>query len=99
MKTRFYKYYFQGMDKPVTMEAEDRYMAYEMLKQLSYKSQTKIDMSKLEDMRIETPLVGISTKKRNGIDYTWVGKEHTSDGWLETEEYKAIQELKKQNKS
>ena len=99
MKTRFYKYYFQGMEKPVTMEAEDRYMAYEMLKQLSFKSQTKIDMNKLEDMRVETPLVGISTKKRNGKDYTWVGKEHTSDGWLETEEYQAIQELKKQNKN
>jgi hypothetical protein len=94
MKTRFYKYYFKGMEKPVIMEAEDRFMAYEMLKQLSYKSQTKIDMNKLEDMRVETPLIGISTKKRNSLNYTWVGKEHTSDGWLETKEFNAIQELK-----
>jgi len=97
MKTRFYKYYFQGMDKPVIMEAEDRYIAYDMLKQLSHKSQTKIDMNKLEDMRVETPLIGISTKKRNGIDFTWVGKQHTSDGWLESEQYQEIQKLKKQN--
>jgi hypothetical protein len=97
MKTRFYKYYFQGMDRPVIMEAEDRYMAYDMLKQLSHKSQTKIDMNKLEDMRVETPLIGISTKKRNGIDFTWVGKQHTSDGWLETEQYQEIQKLKQQN--
>jgi hypothetical protein len=97
MKTRFYKYYFQGMDKPVIMEAEDRYIAYDMLKQLSHKSQTKIDMNKLEDMRVETPLIGISTKKRNGIDFTWVGKQHTSDGWLETEQYQEIQKLKQQN--
>ena len=97
MKTRFYKYYFQGMDKPVIMEAEDRYLAYDMLKQLSHKSQTKIDMNKLEDMRVETPLIGISTKKRNGIDFTWVGKQHTSDGWLESEQYQEIQKLKKQN--
>jgi hypothetical protein len=95
MKTRFYKYFFQGIEKPVVMEAEDRFMAYEMLKQLSFKSQTKIDMTKLEDMRIETPLVGITTKKRNGIDFTWVTKKHTSDGWLETEEYQKIQKLKK----
>jgi hypothetical protein len=95
MKTRFYKYFFRGIEKPVIMEAEDRFMAYEMLKQLSFKSQTKIDMSKLEDMRIETPLVGITTKKRNGVDFTWVSKEYTSDGWLETEEYKRIQQLKK----
>jgi hypothetical protein len=53
-----------GMEKPVIMEAEDRYIAYEMLKQLSFKSQTKIDMNKLEDVRVETPLIGISTKKR-----------------------------------
>lgn len=97
MKTRFYKYFFQGLDKPIIMEAEDRYIAYEMLKQLSFKSQTKIDMNKLEDIRVETPLVGISKKKRNGIELTWVGKQHTSDGWLETEQYNAIQELK--NKS
>jgi hypothetical protein len=97
MKTRFYKYFFQGMDKPVIMEAEDRYIAYEMLKQLSFKSQTKIDMNKLEDVRIETPLIGISTKNRNSLNYTWVGKENTSDGWLETEEYNKIQELKKQS--
>jgi hypothetical protein len=51
-------------------------------------------MNKLEDMRVETPLVGISTKKRNSINYTWVGKEHTSDGWIDTEQYNAIQELK-----
>jgi hypothetical protein len=96
MKTRFYKYFFQGIDKPIIMEAEDRYIAYEMLKQLSFKSQTKIDMLKLEDMRVETPLIGISTKKRNGIDYTWVGKQYTSDGWLETNQYNEIQKLKNQ---
>ena len=97
MKTRFYKFFFKGMEKPIVMEAEDKYIAYEMLKQLSYKSQTKIDMSKLEDIRLETPLVGISTKKRNGIDLTWVSKKYTSDGWLETEEFKNIQELKPQS--
>lgn len=97
MKTRFYKFFFKGMEKPIVMEAEDKYIAYEMLKQLSYKSQTKIDMSKLEDIRLETPLVGISTKKRNGIDLTWVSKKYTSDGWLETEEFKNIQELKTQS--
>jgi hypothetical protein len=96
MKTRFYKYFFQGMEKPVIMEAEDRYVAYEMLKQLSFKAQTKIDMSKLEDMRVETPLVGISTKIRDGTNYTWVGKQYTNNGWLETEEFNRIQELKKQ---
>jgi len=97
MKTRFYKFFFKGMEKPIVMEAEDKFIAYEMLKKLSFKSKTKIDINKLEDIRLETPLIGISTKKRNGINLTWVSKEYTSDGWLETEEFNNIQELKKQN--
>jgi hypothetical protein len=51
-------------------------------------------MSLLEDVRVETPLFGISKRKRHGKDFVWVGKENTSDGWLEQEEYDAIEKLK-----
>ena len=47
-------------------------------------------------MRVETPLMGISVKKRNGISMVWVGKEYTSDGWLEQDEYDRIEKLKNQ---
>lgn len=93
---RFYKYYFRGMEKPVIMETTDKATADNMLRQLSQKSNTQIDMRRLEDFRVETPIVGISVKKRNGEELVWVGKEFTSDGWLSQEEFDRIENLKKQ---
>jgi hypothetical protein len=91
---RFYKYFFIGLEKPVIMEAENKMMADDMLYHLSEKSKTNIDMSLLEDVRVETPLFGISKRKRHGKDFVWVGVDNTSDGWLEQKEYDAIQKLK-----
>lgn len=95
-KTKFYKYYFRGLDKPITMEAEDKTTADQMLVQLSIKSKVRMKTADLIDVRIETPLFGITTKTRNGIEWVWVGKDKTSDGWIELEEYERIEELKKQ---
>lgn len=95
LKTRFYKYYFLGLDKPVIMEAESKNKADEMLVELQYKSQTPIDINRLIDVRVETPIIGISKKKRKGIEMVWVGKEFTRDGWIPQEEYDRINDLKK----
>lgn len=75
------------------MEAENKTDADQMLVDLQYKSQTSIDFNKLVDVRVETPIVGISIRKRKGKDFVWVGKEYTSDGWLEKEEYDRINNL------
>lgn len=96
MKTRFYKYFFWGQDKPIIMEAENKNDADQMLVELQYKSQTSIDINKLIDVRVETPIVGISKRKRKGNEYVWVGKEFTSDGWLLQDEYDKINNIKKQ---
>jgi hypothetical protein len=66
-----------------------------MLVELQYKSKTSIDINKLIDVRVETPIVGISKRKRKGNDYVWVGKEFTSDGWLLQDEYDKINNLNK----
>jgi len=95
-KTKFYKYLFLGMDKYITMEAEDRNTADQMLVQLSIKSKVKMKTNELIDLRVETPLFGITTKIRNDIEWVWVGKDKTSDGWLELEEYERIEEMKQQ---
>jgi hypothetical protein len=93
-KTRFYKYYFRDVDKPIIMESETRANADDMLRELATKPKVDIDFKKLQDIRIETPIVGISTKNRKGIDYTWVGKEHSSNGWMETQEFESINKNK-----
>jgi hypothetical protein len=95
-KTKFYKYYFRGLDKPLIMEAEDRATADQMLVQLSVKSKVRMKTSDLIDIRIETPLFGITTKTRNSIEWVWVGKDKTSDGWIELEEYERIEKMKKE---
>lgn len=93
MKTRFYKYFFLGVEKPIIMEAESKNDADQMLVELQYKSQTAIDFKKLVDVRVETPIAGISTRKRKGNNFVWVGKEYTRDGWLLKEEYEQINNL------
>lgn len=93
--TKFYKYYFRGLDKPLIMEAENRNMADQMLIQLSIKSKVRMKTADLIDVRIETPLFGITTKTRNNIEWVWVGKDKTSDGWLELEEYERIENMKR----
>jgi hypothetical protein len=89
-KTRFYKYYFKNVDKPIIMEAENRAIADDMLRELAKKPKVNIDFSKLQDIRMETPIVGISKKTRKEVDYIWVGKEHTSDGWMEKQEFESM---------
>jgi hypothetical protein len=95
-KIRFYKYYFLGVDKPVIMEAEDRLTADQMMQKLKENTSVNLSAKNLIDIRVETPIIGISKRKRHNKDYVWVGNEFTSDGWLLQTEYDEIQKLKQQ---
>ena len=96
-KIRFYKYYFLGVDKPVIMEAEDRLTADQMMQKLKENTSVNLNAKNLIDIRVETPIIGISKRKRHNKDYVWVGNEFTSDGWLLQTEYDEIQKLKNNN--
>ena len=98
-KIRFYKYYFRGVDKPVIMEAVDRTTADQMMQQLKQTTTANLSAKDLIDIRVETPIIGISKRKRHNQDYVWVGNEFTSDGWLLQSEYDEIQKLKNNNKN
>ena len=98
-KIRFYKYYFLGVDKPVIMEAEDRLTADQMMQKLKENTSVNLSAKNLIDIRVETPIIGISKRKRHNKDYVWVGNEFTSDGWLLQTEYDEIQKLKNNNKN
>jgi hypothetical protein len=78
------------------MEAETRLQADQMMQELKERSKVPISVKDLIDIRVETPIIGISKRKRKGNEYIWVGLEHTTDGWLLQSEYNKIQELKKQ---
>jgi hypothetical protein len=96
-KIRFYKYYFLGVDKPVIMEAEDRLTADQMMQKLKEYTSVNLSAKNLIDIRVETPIIGISKRKRHNQEYVWVGNEFTSDGWLLQSEYDEIQKLKNNN--
>ena len=98
-KIRFYKYYFLGVDKPVIMEAEDRLTADQMMQKLKENTSVNLSAKYLIDIRVETPIIGISKRKRHNKNYVWVGNEFTSDGWLLQTEYDEIQKLKNNNKN
>lgn len=95
-KIRFYKYFFRGVDKPVIMEATDRLSADQMMQSLKQNTTANLSAKDLIDIRVETPITGISKRKRHNQDYVWVGTEFTSDGWLLQSEYDEIQKLKQQ---
>jgi hypothetical protein len=77
------------------MEAETRLQADQMMQELKERSKVPISVKDLIDIRVETPIIGISKRKKKGNEFIWVGLEHTTDGWLLQSEYDKIQELKK----
>jgi hypothetical protein len=96
-KVRFYRYYFLGLAKPITMETTDRGTADEMLKELNHRTNGSIKFKNLIDIRVETPIVGISEKKISGIDYVWVGLESAQGGWMSKENFNKIINKNKKN--
>lgn len=93
-KIRFYKYFFRNVDKPVIMEATDRLSADKMMQSLKQSTTVNFSAKDLIDIRVETPITGISKRKKNNQEYVWVGTEFTSDGWLLQSEYDEIEKLK-----
>jgi len=85
-KIKFYKFFFKGKEKPVIMEAYSKDEADNMLNQLNEKTRV-IDMAKLEDVKIEVPLKGVSKRKRFGENYVWIGIDYTLDGWILESEF------------
>lgn len=87
---RFYKYYFVNSEKPLIMEANNRGEADKMLVKLADMSNGKINLSMVNDVRVETPIWGVSKTKMAGKEYVWVGLEMSEKGWLEKEEFNKL---------
>ena len=89
INSAFYKYFFMGNPKPVIMEAYSKQEADNMLQHLSQKTEV-LNLKHLIDVRIEMPVKGVSQRKRHGKNHIWVGTDVTSDGWIEENEFKKI---------
>lgn len=84
-KLKFYKFFFKNKPKPVVMEAFSLEEAELMLNELNKKVEAKIVIDDIEDVRIEMPIIGVSTKKRRGVKYVWVGLRNSTNGWKKAE--------------
>lgn len=77
----FYKYYFTGKEKPVVIEAISRDAADRKIEDLAPELLKQgYDCKEICNISCEEPIVGVSRKTVNGIEYVWVAGLSPS-GW------------------
>ena len=85
---RFYNYYFHEVEKPITIEANNKQQARMIMKEIIEKLSDKYRESKIVGETIIIPLLGVSEKVVKGVKYIWVGESKTKGGWLPEDEYR-----------
>jgi len=84
MTIKFYKYFFNGQEKPIIIEAVSKQSAHYALEKIMPKlSEKGYDLRDLKDMKVENPLVGVNRKQYQGKSYVW-----SVEGWIEDTEAK-----------
>jgi hypothetical protein len=86
---KFYCFYFQDIEKPVTIEAYNGKQAREgLLKVFEQLPETYVG-KKVINQTVSHAVYGVSKKKISGIEYVWVGHDSPS-GWMPYQEYLII---------
>jgi hypothetical protein len=79
MTIKFYKYYFEGKEKPIIIEAISKESAhYALQKIIPTLSEKGYDLRDLTNMKVESPIVGVSRKQNQGKNFIW-----SEEGWIE----------------
>ena len=94
---RFYNYYFHEIEKPITIEANNKQQARMIMKDIVDKLSDKYKESKIVGETIIIPLLGVSEKVVKGVKYIWVGESKAKSGWLPENEYRRQLALSKRN--
>lgn len=82
MGIKFYRYYFSDKEKPVTIEAITKQAANHALEKIMPELNAKgYILENLVDVKVETPIAGVTTKKMGGKTFVW-----TTDGWCQERE-------------
>jgi hypothetical protein len=85
---RFYNYYFLEVKEPLTIEANSKQEARDIMKSILPKLSPKYRDSKIIGETIVIPLRGVSEKVVKGTKYIWVGLDKTQNGWMEESRYR-----------
>ena len=81
MDERFYHYYFEGIQVPITILAANKKLSRSILE-----SSPLPETYKDKDIISETtsqPIPGISFMMHNGKKKMWIGKDKSPSGWQE----------------
>lgn len=84
-----YHYYFDGIDKPVIIQAADKAHARMLLPSV-LESNDRLLGKTVEDIIAETvssPVTGISHAEIDGIKHLWAAPGHGQNGWIPEENY------------
>mgnify|MGYP000885618247 FL=1 len=85
---RIYEFYFERIPKPIPIVAETKAIACEHLaKELEIRG---IKNYNWIDLKVITPITGVTENEANGVVYVWAGFENSKDGWLTKAEYKKL---------
>lgn len=95
---RFYNYYFDGVEKPITIEAKNKTQARNIFRSIRDRLSDKYRGNKVVGETVVIPLKGVSDKIVKGVRYVWVGLDKSPNGWLTEYEYKVALERSKKNK-
>jgi hypothetical protein len=77
-KIKIYRYYFEGIKQPLTIQAINRKSARHIL---SLALQNAPYKHKLLGETVTLPIIGVTTIKINGLNNLWVGTKKSKSGW------------------
>lgn len=86
-KIKFYCFYYEGISKPVIVEARSKAEARKTLKSIRVGLPVHYQNSHVVGETVKCPVFGVSEKKVKGIKFIWVGESHTPDGWIEINKF------------
>jgi len=87
---KFYAFTFEDIEKPVIIEAFTANEAREGLLKVIERLPDKFQGKKVVGQTVTLPVVGVSQKKINGVNYIWGGKKRSPNGWLTEEQFKQL---------
>lgn len=86
---RFYSFYFEGIEKPMVIESKSKADALIWITQ-QLQLHPHIQGVRLINMKVKTPIYGVTNKEENGYIYIWAGLDHSQTGWLIEDEFKQL---------
>lgn len=96
-KFKLYKYIFEGIDKPVIIQARNRNQAREAIRRYVAQLAPQYQNFKIVGESVTVPAKGVSKKSENNKNYIWVGESKSKDGWMEEKLY--LEKIKYHDKS